>query len=919
MADDLVISVGGDISSLESSLADIPSVAADSAAKIQAAFDALPSATEGIESSLANLSSGLQEAGAAAGEAAGHIEAVPPALHDTEEAASEANEKLAEFVKTGLELAGIAVSLEGIKEALTETVAAFEQVQRAEISLTALSGSAEQARSTIDQLRTLAQSEGLSFPALLTAQTRMQAFGISTQQIPGLLQAAANAAAVMSKDIETTVNVLDRMAASGAAGARQLSQLGLTTHDLAQAMGVADSAVTQAFKDLDQTQRVQVLTDALQKFQGVAASLADTLSGRWQTLKTSIEVATEGIGESIASGLTDVVKQAQTSVVPALEAITQAFKDVSAVVGPVLVGAVNSLVQGFSELAELASGAISLAIRAVTGDARALNVDLKSVWDRITDLTPWALFKDSMDQATTELHLLSAAADMAAKSIPIMEQRFTSATDALKSFIDKTSAGHDSLLAIRTEYESLQKTLTDAQQNLAKVTEAVSKHEAGLGQLQAAQKAVQDAQTKLNGTWEETGFTIGKVTDAMDKLISSNISSIIQQQAKDLVAVSDAWKLTQQTITQNQTALDDFTGSALELPKVFDETTAKAVALQNGIEMLAGSVTDLNDAFDATKVTVVGAGNAFTQTAADLIDYINQAQAATTATNDLASAAQAAGSAAGSLGSQLDAAMASPSEGGGSLGLRLSLQPGDTFQMPFVGNPTHLVGVGAIGAGYNAFTQAQETQGVFGGGTIQHIGRAAQAITTAAQALTDAAQAQQDAATAAYEAAKASGTAAKDISAAATANDAISASTLAAADAANAAAFNASVIGTQVLGTVTQATQTVAAATALVGATVTAVAPALGISLGTNALVPGAPTPVTPAITGPGGSNTLVIPMPVNTGPWDPTVGGQARLQLTLNNSGPIVGSGGMDQLVSILGDNLVKQLQTQGIRLTRA
>src|ERR1700693_4187453 len=81
---DLVLTVGGDISPFEDALQGIPEVASAAAAQIQAAFDAIPSATTEVESSLANLSQGLTEAGTAASGAAPQLEEVPPALHDIE-------------------------------------------------------------------------------------------------------------------------------------------------------------------------------------------------------------------------------------------------------------------------------------------------------------------------------------------------------------------------------------------------------------------------------------------------------------------------------------------------------------------------------------------------------------------------------------------------------------------------------------------------------------------------------------------------------------------------------------------------------------------------------------------------------------------------------------------------------------------
>lgn len=654
---DLVLTVGGDITPLTSALDEIPAVAQQTAAQIQSAFDALPSATEEVNQSLANLSTGLSEAGSSASETAGHVAEVPPALHDTSEAAGEAGAKLKEFVIAGLELAGIALTFEALKEAVTEIVSAFDQLQRATISLTALTGSAEQATTAIDSLKTLAIGEGLSFPSLVTAQQRMYAFGISATQIPQLLQAAANAAAVMGTDIESAASRLDRIAVSGMAAARQLTQLGLTTHDLAQAMGVADSAAAAAFKSLDQSQRVEVLIAALQKFQGVAAAVADTLSGRWQSFKTSVEVALEGVGEAIDTSLVSTVETAQESVVPGIQAMTKAFQDLASVFGPIITGGINSFTQGMGDLLNVVSSGISELVT-LGKSANDTGISFAQLVHYVADVTPWGLFADSIHQAAVDLNLLHASADMAAASMLVMDQRFASVTDSLKTFIDKTSAAHDTLLAVRTDYEALQKAVTDAKAQLDLVTEAYNKGMASAGQLEAATKALTAAQTALNGTMDASKFTMASIATAYDALktalatANSNLTLVSKAYLDGKASLSQY----QEAVAALKTAQDALNGSLKQTP--MDEVNAALTRLQQNADraqaylnavteamktnsgagvLLAGATKGVVDAQAALTGSTQTVTAAISSSAPKVIDVANALGSMATATSSAAS------------------------------------------------------------------------------------------------------------------------------------------------------------------------------------------------------------------------------------------------------------------------------------------
>jgi predicted transcriptional regulator len=355
---DLVIPVGGDISDFDDAVGKMPAAAQEAADAVQAAFEN----TSGVDAATAELnamSSGLGElrepaaeasaamdqAGEAATEAAGGADKMNEALertspasdqaqdalgrftsqaHEAGDASEHGSEQLTEFLEKLLEIGGIALSIEALKEFVAESLGAYAATQKAEMSLTALTGSATVAAGAIEELKSLALSDALQFEPLVQGTQKMVAFGFSVQQAVETMKVAADAAAATGASIDHVSSIIDRMALSGNASARALAGLGLTTHDLAEAMGVAAEDVSAAFKDLDQTERLEAITEALEKYKGVAQEVAQGVAGQWQTLKTQFEFAMEGIGEALAPAATALMRfssDALTNITPLVQGL----------------------------------------------------------------------------------------------------------------------------------------------------------------------------------------------------------------------------------------------------------------------------------------------------------------------------------------------------------------------------------------------------------------------------------------------------------------------------------------------------------------------------------------------------------------------------------------------------------------------
>src|SRR5690349_9652663 len=92
-----------------------------------------------------------------------------PFIQGTKEA-SEAVSHFSENVTGSLEkIAGVLGVGLGFEEITRESLKAFAAVEKAEISIGALTGSIEGARESIEKLKSLALSDALSFPELLRA------------------------------------------------------------------------------------------------------------------------------------------------------------------------------------------------------------------------------------------------------------------------------------------------------------------------------------------------------------------------------------------------------------------------------------------------------------------------------------------------------------------------------------------------------------------------------------------------------------------------------------------------------------------------------------------------------------------------------------------------------------------------------
>lgn len=406
--------------------------------------------------------SGLQEALRSAAESTGRL--------------AESFEGLKDAATNALGGLGLALSFEELAKSSLE---AFASVERARISITALTGDADMASESIDRLKTLAISDALSFPALLEANQRLVAFGISADLIPQVLRAAGDAAAATNHSFEQTANSLERISLSGMLSGRQLVNLGISVKDVAQVMGVAEEQAKLLFQAMDQEGRVAVLTEALQKFQGTAQQVAQGLSGQWTILQNQIHLAFEEIGQRLAP----VALEAMHMVSASLPALTEVVSEFVALGATDLVRLIASLATIHAALREVA---VDL------GLVKENTSSVKELVDYIRDLVP------GMTAALTLLHATASALRISkGESDPLKEL-----LDLIKGLSPSATSGIPAL-------EALRKALAESGDEYSKIKQILgdTNKEMDLGAIIA--KALAEAQAKL----EQQSLKVVDVTE----------------------------------------------------------------------------------------------------------------------------------------------------------------------------------------------------------------------------------------------------------------------------------------------------------------------------------------------------------------------------------------------------------------------
>ena len=286
------------------------------------------------------------------------------AIQDATEAATAGAEQIGKLGESIVAIGEALAITEGLKEFGQEALTAAGTVQSVSIGLEQLTGSAEEAGTVIEDIKNLAATEPFAFPEIAPTIQKMVALGVSAEQIPGVMQAVADAAAATGNSFQAVANSFDRMTLSGTINARALVQLGISTTQLGEAMGVSADDVKAAFAAMDQEDRINALEAALGKFAGAAEAQAQGIAGQWQIFQNQFEEVMVAVGDAIAPVVTEILKFGE-SVLTEVQSAIEWFNKLPAPARDTAV-AVGLAVAALAPLAA-GLGAVAVGIGALSG------------------------------------------------------------------------------------------------------------------------------------------------------------------------------------------------------------------------------------------------------------------------------------------------------------------------------------------------------------------------------------------------------------------------------------------------------------------------------------------------------------------------------------------------------------------------
>jgi hypothetical protein len=337
---------------------------------------------EGDASAASDSLDDLDTAAVSAGEG---LEDAASGERDVSEAAEEAEGGLEGFAEQLLAVGEALAITEGLKELADEAEEASDKITTATIALTTITGSAEQAHSTIEGLEELGTNEGLAMPSLLTAATRMQQMLGPSTDVIALLGSIGNGAQAMGTDITAAAQKFDQMAVAGTASARTMSSLGLSLTGLATAINTVSGTeaaneqnAAAMFKAMDQTQRIEVLQTAMQGLGGVAAQVAQqTFGAQWTILANQWETVMVEAGQALLPVVSAMNEFLKTDIIPFIKEMATDFNALPAPIKDTAVAVTVATVA--LAAAALTLGTLAIPITALTTLVPAVSTAMKTL------------------------------------------------------------------------------------------------------------------------------------------------------------------------------------------------------------------------------------------------------------------------------------------------------------------------------------------------------------------------------------------------------------------------------------------------------------------------------------------------------------------------------------------------------------
>ena len=351
---------------------------ASSADEATASFDDASSSAGDLNDTLSGLdSTGLQEANSNAQELAG-------SLSESVQGASELDTAMGA-------LAGAAAA-GGLMEMVDTAGRINDSWTRLDLTFGGVSDSMKQS------INSVSNETGRSGGIVRDYFNQMGIAGVkNTELLSQSFEALSGRAMQTNGNIEAMENVMQRMVLSGNAGARQLTQLGISAEDLGRAMGVSADEASKAFKELSQEDRLRVLTQAM----GDGKKANEEYKNSWQGVKDQASAAFAGLMGAVGKPILEMLIPIMKGATQVINALSDGFKKLPPGLQSVI-GAVGAGAAIFTAFA----GAIGVAGQIIGG--------LKSGIEIIRGLSMVSKTLSAVRTALSTVNMILAASEWAA-------------------------------------------------------------------------------------------------------------------------------------------------------------------------------------------------------------------------------------------------------------------------------------------------------------------------------------------------------------------------------------------------------------------------------------------------------------------------------------------------------------------------
>lgn len=589
---------------------DIEVLAGDSNSAV-GAVDGLKDAVDGISGAAGDVTPGLRDLDDEEQQVAQHA-------HDAEGGLASMAEQL---TAVGEAL----IITEGLKELGSESLEASDNITKAGIALTTITGNGTAAEETIKGLEAIGSSDGLAMPSLLTAATRMTQMLPPGTDVVNLLGHIADGAAVMGTDIETAANKFDMIVNSGNASARTLGTLGINMDSLAAALNAvnpdldatSDSAA-KLFKSLDPGDRIAVLTQALSTLGGTAQQVAEqTFGGQWQSLSNQWEGIMADVGKTLMPVVSDLTSFAGDvlgivkGLADAFNSLPEPVKDVGAAIA-ILAGAVIPVTGALAGLGLAVSGLGGLATAAGEGWAT-LGGFFTETGDAAAVATPEvAALGDAAAVTSAEIAGLGGAEEVAA---------IGAIGGAASAAVPEIAGLGEAAIGVEAGIGALGLGLGEILIPLGLLAGAIALIAwAPMGDAaESAATNVDDAAQKMwasgdliSQTGDKVVDTVNKINAAVQSVRAIDLPAPSADDAAQWAAINDIAAKTGQTFDQVRTLMMEMaTEAGTDLNTVLGITASKTDELSANSQKLLDTQAKLQATYDNAKASLQELNDAF--------------------------------------------------------------------------------------------------------------------------------------------------------------------------------------------------------------------------------------------------------------------------------------------------------------------